>query len=169
MARADEEEAGRLLEAELEPQLEWCRLLYADALLRWGLDLQRAEMRKYCAPPAAVTGAPGAVEVHLVAPTIYLARADGSGRPFSLGHVSPTSGRSGRSESSSSVSSAGGGRNSLGNPNPNFNPNPNPNPNSNPNPNPNANPNPNFNPNPNPNPNQVWAARSARHSPRPSA
>ena len=32
---ADEEDAGRLLEAELEPQLEWCRLLYADALLRW--------------------------------------------------------------------------------------------------------------------------------------
>ena len=27
VARADDEEAGRLLEAELEPQLEWCRLL----------------------------------------------------------------------------------------------------------------------------------------------
>ena len=36
VARATDGEVGRLLEAELEPQLEWCRLLYADALLRWG-------------------------------------------------------------------------------------------------------------------------------------
>ena len=181
---ADEEDAGRLLEAELEPQLEWCRLLYADALLRWaappspnphtltrphphptptptstptstptptptprhpdtlrydtpthtdtqhtdtltfpdtatrwGLDLQRAEVLKYCAPPAAVTGAPGVVEVHLVVPTSLLARP-ASGLVPAPAHCRIPLSTSCRSDTTCasmvSASSGGGGRNSLG-------------------------------------------------------
>ena len=84
-------------------------------------------MLKYCAPPAAVTGAPGVVEVHLVVPTSLLARPGSRlvPRSFPLGNVStPPGGRiplstSCRSDvtcasTSTSASSGGGGRNSLG-------------------------------------------------------
>ena len=86
-------------------------------MTRWGLDLQRAEVLKYCAPPAAVTGAPGMVEVHLVVPTALLARPSATATARPTGRIPlSTSCRSDTTcASTTTYASLGcGGRSSLG-------------------------------------------------------